>query len=122
MQYHFHNVSARDLLVSGEPKWNSWHQVSTIHYLNFFKLFSFWFAYFWFVFDFFLQQLRQPHCPGKPLYTNNASVLLPSKAVKVFWVVFLKFKIYLEIAVASASAHCVGGGGNQVWTVLKNYV
>lgn len=64
----------------------------------------------------------QPHCPGKPLYTNNASVLLPSKAVKVFWVGFFKFKIYLEIAVASASAHRVGGKKNQVWTVLKIYV
>jgi len=51
----------------------------------------------------------QPHCPGKPLRTNKASVLLPSKAVKVWFVVFFFFfEIYLEIAVASASAHRVG--------------
>lgn len=59
-----------------------------------------------------------PHCPGKPLRTNNASVLLPSKAVKVwefYWVLFS-----LEIAVASASAHRGGGNNtNQGWTVLE---
>lgn len=39
VQYHFHNVSARDLLVSGETKQNGWHQVPTICYSNFFQAF-----------------------------------------------------------------------------------
>lgn len=130
MQYHFHNVSARDLLVSGEPKWNGWHQVPTIYYVNFFfKLFLFvlvWFWVFLVCFCFVSPAIEIFRCSlialVNPCTQTMHQYFCLLRQSKFFWVGFFKFKIYLEIAVASASAHRVGGKKNQVWTVLKIYV
>lgn len=62
VQYHFHNVSARDLLVSGEPKWNGWQRVPTIYYLNFFQAFFF---LFWFWVFLKCSHFSRNYCKGK---------------------------------------------------------
>lgn len=89
VQYHFHNVSARDLLVKGRPNRMIENKCKK-------NLFCFVFQ-FLFCFCKNHNLYMQAHYLGKPLYTNNESVLLPSKAVKVFKIHKLQQQVLVPI-------------------------
>lgn len=89
VQYHFHNVSIRDLLVkytNGPMK----ELKRNVKEISFFVLFCLvWFS----LPEFVLQESRKFwhrfHYLCKPLFINSALVLLPPKAVKVCFNLFI---------------------------------